>query len=156
MKSLPTLKWFVILLLPVTFSWKLAVGPNEPYNPKQEIELFLRAQKFDYVELRQQFNSMPVIRATVGACRMFVLRVTPFGTERDLTHTIAAKTDRVFLVFQGQVHADQSSWRIGVEALWSKALYRLRLSHHESAVIAIAAKPVCKAERFPWGELREL
>ena len=86
----------------------------------------------------------------------FIMRVTPFGTERDLTRSIAAKTDRVFLVFQGQVHADQSSWRVGVDALWSKALYRLRLSHHESAVIAIAAKPVCKAERFPWSELREL
>ena len=151
------LRWFIALLLPLTFVWKLVPQSDDSVQLKDIVTRFLIDQKFEVTYTSQDLNEMPVIRATSAskACRMYVMRASPDGWNRDIIENYATVTDQIFVVFRGNIFHDQVSWKILVGYLRSEVLHRLGLASHENSVIAIVAHKDCDAERLPWDDLRD-
>jgi len=145
-----------VLLLPLTFVWKLTVKTDDSTQLKDTVTRFLVLQKFEVSDNKPEINGMPVIRAMTKTCRIFIMRASPDGWTRDLINEFGTATDHIFIVFRGKIYDEQVSWRIIVGYLQSRILHRLGLVPHTSAVIAVVAAPACDAERLPWDKLRDL
>ena len=152
----PAFKWFIALLLPLTIVWKLTATPyTSSLELKDKLVEFLVHHKFEVVVLEEWIDSMPVISASTGRCRMFLMKVSADGWQRDLIRDRAQATDRVFFIFRGKVYPDQPIWLTAVAHLWSRGLRELGLRSHITPVIAVIAPELCSAERLPWDELHE-
>lgn len=151
----PAFKWFIVLLLPLTLVWKLTAAPDASLELKDQLVDFLVNHRFDVAVLEESMDTMPVIRATTGTCRMLVMKISPDGWQRDLIRDHAQPTDRVFFVFRGKVYTDQPTWLTAAAGLWSRLLRELRLRRYITPVIAVIAPELCNAERLPWEELHE-
>jgi hypothetical protein len=152
------LKWFVLLLLPLTLAWKLAVRPGDSgVLTEQEAQLkvaeFLVRQHFTVAVFERSDEGQPMIRATSGICRMLVAKSPAIGWDRDLIRRYATAGDRVFVVFRGEVYAEQPTWLTVSDFLWSRFQRELGFKAQASPVLAVIATMSCDAERLPWVEL---
>jgi hypothetical protein len=153
------LKWSVLLLLlPLTLGWKLAVHPiNSGEFKEQQAHLkvaeFLVRQHFAVAVSEQVLEGRPAIRATAGACRMLVAKSPALGWDRDLIRRNATVADEVFVVFAGRVYAEQPTWLTVPDFLWARFQRELGMSAEPTPVFAIIATTSCAAERLPWNEL---
>ena len=160
MSSSRALRWFVLLLLlPLTLSWKLAIRPSDPGELQQQekdlqrkIVTFLIGQRFDVSVSENMQEGQPSIRATAGSCRILVAKSPSVGWDRDLIRQHATPEDRVFVVFRGKVYADQPTWLTVSDFLWARVRRELGLRGRSAPVWAIIALPSCEAERLPWIE----
>src|SRR5262249_37510586 len=151
----PALKWFIVLLLPLTLCWKLTVRPDDSTKLGYNIVKFLTDQHFDVTVTDEEMNGMPIVRADADGCRMLIARISAQGWERDMIPGRATSNDSVFVVFRGRVYANQPTWLTVVSHLWSRFLYELGLVPHVTPVIAVVASTSCNANRLPWNQLRE-
>jgi hypothetical protein len=133
----------------------LAAAPDTSLELKDELVEFLFSHRFDVAVLDESMDSMPVIRATKGTCRMLVMKISPDGWQRDLIRDHAEATDRVFFVFRGNLYPDLPTWLTAAAGLWSRLLRELRLRRNITPVIAVIAPELCNAERLPWQEINE-
>jgi len=146
-------KWFIVLLLLPTLAWKAAIPADNPDSLKADLIHFLERNHFDVVVTDRVVNYQPVIRASTGTCRLQIARLTPDGSNKDLIRHLTQGADRSFIVFRGQVYAEQPVFRTVMIYLASRALRELGLTGHIAPVIAVAANSSCEAERLPWGRL---
>jgi hypothetical protein len=159
-RSSPALKWFILLLLPITLGWKLAVRPaadSSERNDKQvqlEVADFLVRQHFTVGRSEQIEEGRPMIQATVGGCRMLIAKSPALGTDRDVLRRYATGEDQVFVVFRGRVYADQPDWLTVSDFLWARLRRELGLGAEGAPVLAVIAGANCGADRLPWDELR--
>lgn len=156
--SFPVLKWFVFLLLPLTLGWKLAVRAGDPGGlpdsfVQHSVAEFLLRQRFIVAASEKVEEGQPMIRATVGACRMLVAKSPAMGWDRDLIRRHATPADHIFVVFRGKVYAQQPTWLTVPDYLWSRFQRELGLKARAASVFAIVAVPSCDAEQLPWHEL---
>ena len=105
-------KWSIVLLLPLTLGWKLAVRPSNSSELKQkephlEVAEFLRRQHFSVAVSDKIEEGQPAIRATSNTCRILVAKSPATGWDRDQIRKYATATDRVFVVFRGQIYPEQ-------------------------------------------------
>jgi hypothetical protein len=153
----PALKWFIILLLPLTLGWKLAARQGVAQEPTQGQQLrvaeFLVRQHFT-VAIPNQGEARPTVRATAGPCQMVVTRSDPIGWQTDEIHRSASKADRVFFVFGGRIYPQQPTWLTVSDLLWSRFRRELGFNVQATPVLAIIATTNCDAERLPWSQLR--
>jgi hypothetical protein len=152
------LKWFVLLLLPLTLAWKLAVRPGDApelgeEEAQRKVAEFLVRQHFRVVVSGNMEEGRPAIYATAGACRMQIAKSPAIGSDRDMIRRYATAADRVFVVFHGAVYAEQPTWLTVSYSLWSRFRRELGLKTEASPVLAIVATSNCEAERLPWNEL---
>jgi hypothetical protein len=158
----PALKWIVLLLLllPLTLGWKLAVRPagdsGEPAEKEaqRKVAEFLSRQYFTVALSEQTGAGQPTIRATAGACRMLVAQSPALGWDRDLIRRHATPTDRVFVVFRGKVYQEQPTWLTVSDFFWARFRSQLGLKAQAAPVLGIIATANCNAERLPWNELQ--
>jgi hypothetical protein len=150
----PALKWFIVLLLPLTLALKVTVGPDEANDLELEVVKFLRNQRFDVTSTSEKMNYMPIIHATSGSCRVLVAKIFSDGSSRDLIGHLATVNDRVFIVFRGRVYAQQPILLTVVYYLWSRFLRELKLVRHITPVLAVVATTSCDAEHLPWDALQ--
>jgi hypothetical protein len=68
---------------------------------------------------------------------------------------LATSTDRIFIVFRGNVYTEQPTWLTLVTHLWSRFLREMGFVRNTTPVIAVVATAPCDAERVPWDELNE-
>ena len=141
----PAFNWLLILLIPLTFSWKLVAEPPAVHETQGKIARFLANQGFEVTE-QSLMDGLPVVRATAGDCDMLVAKASPDG--RDVTTTM----DRSFVVFRGHVYDEQPTWLTVTQHLYIEFLRKLRIPQAE-APIMVAATHSCGAERLPWVEL---
>jgi hypothetical protein len=152
------LKWFVLLLLPLTLGWKLAVRPGDSgVLTEKEAQLkvaeFLVRQHFTVAVSEQMDEGRPTISATTGMCRMLIAKSPAIGSDRDVIRRYATAADRVFVVFRGRVYAEQPTWLTVSDFLWSRFQRELGFNAQASPVLAVIATTSCDAERLPWVEL---
>ena len=147
----PAFKWFVILLIPLTFGWKLVDERQPAHESKIDIVEFLSRHKFDIT--KRIVADILVIDATAGACRMSVVEASPDGWMRDFIHNILGSTAHQFTVFRGNIYLEQPTWLTFTNHWWSKSLRKLGLARREASVIAVSATESCDAELLPWNEL---
>jgi hypothetical protein len=152
-KFSPALKWSLVLLLPLTLCWKLAVAlkPNEPTKADPIVE-FLAQHQFSVVVGEEILYGSPVITASSGECRLLVAKISPLGDSIDEVQSLATKTDRTFIVFRGSIYNTQPLLLTFLNYVWFRSLSRLGLVSHIPPVLAVVSS--CDAEQLPWGELR--
>jgi hypothetical protein len=150
----------VLLLLPLTLVWKLAVRPadtnqlNESERDAQRrVAEFLVRQHFTVTVSDRVEEGRPTIVASAGPCRIQIAKSPAVGWDRDLVRRYATAEDQVFVVFQGRVYAEQPTWLTTSDFLWARLRRELGLGGEASLVLALIAKRNCDAERLPWNEL---
>jgi hypothetical protein len=149
----PALKWFLVLLLPITLAWKSSVGLEDPNILNKKIIEFLVRHHFDAVVSEEIVEEMPAIHASREACRMVVFKTSPSGWREHMISKLTPASDQVFIVFRGMVYAEQPTWLTLVTHLWSRFLRKLGLRHDTIPVLAVVAPAICDVERLPWNEL---
>jgi hypothetical protein len=157
--SFPRFKWLVlVLLLAITLGWKVvarsAVG-DQPTERDIQVQVaeFLVRQHFGVSVSEHLEEGRPSISASSGPCRMLIAKSPPLGWDRDLIRRYAEADDRVFVVFQGHVYADQPTFLTVFDSLWSRFRRELGSNVQASPVLAIVARPSCEAEQLPWNRL---
>jgi hypothetical protein len=157
--SSPALKWYVILLLlPLTLGWKLAVRPGgsgevAATEAQRKVAEFLVRQHFSVTVSEQTTEGQLMILATAGGCRMLIAKSPAVGWDRDLIRRYAAAEDRIFVVFRGEVYAEQPTWLTVTDFLWARFRRELGMGAQAAPVLAVIATATCEAERLPWAEL---
>ena len=152
MKYSPALRWAILILLPLTIAWKLAVKRENPIEIQNAIVEFLANQQFDITVTKETMHYMPIIEASSASCSLRVMRVSPLGNEVDVVHSFAGSTDHIFFVFRRSVYTQQPVWLTRTSYLWFKFLVQLGLVSRIPPVIAVASS--CNAEQLPWSVLR--
>ena len=158
MSSSPVLKWGVLLLLPLTLGWKLAVRPGDSGELKEKetqlkIAEFLVRQRFAVAVSEKMDEGQPAIRATAGACRILVAKSPALGWDRDMIRRNATAADEIFVVFAGKVYTEQPTWLTVPDFLWARFRRELGMNAQPTPVLAVIATTNCGAERLPWKEL---
>jgi len=155
--SSPVLKWGVLLLLPLTLGWKLAVRPGDSGELKEKETLkiaeFLVRQRFAVAVSEKMDEGQPAIRATAGACRILVAKSPALGWDRDMIRRNATAADEIFVVFAGKIYTEQPTWLTVSDMLWSRFKRELGLKAEPAPLFAVIATRPCAAERLPWKEL---
>jgi hypothetical protein len=140
-----------MLLIPLTFGWKLVDERQPAHESKIDIVEFLSRHKFDII--KRDVADITVIDATAGTCRMSVVEASPDGWMRDFIHNFLGTTEHQFTVFRGNIYLQQPTWLTLTYHWWAKSLRKLGLARREAPVIAVSATESCDAERLPWNEL---
>jgi len=155
----PGFKKFLVLLLPLTLALKLVAGvedAEDTYRLKDKILEVLAEHRFEVSVTDQTMAGMPIVRATMGSCHMLVGKASAFGWDRDRIRSLATNAaDHVFIVFRGNIYAEQPTWLTAFNELWSRFLHKLSLARHVAPVIVVVATEACDAEHLPWNEVRE-
>jgi hypothetical protein len=155
----PAFKWFVLLLIPLTLVWKLAVQLRDLSELKDEIAYrkvaeFLVRQHFSVVVADKLRLREPGVQATGGLCRILVTKSAYTGSDREATRRRATAADDVFVVFGGRTYIEQPTFLTTFDALWAKFRRELGLKAQATPVFVIIASKSCGAERLPWDQLR--
>ena len=145
----PAVKWFVIVLIPLTFGWKLVDERQTAHESKIDIAEFLSRHKFDIT--KRIVADIPVIDAIAGTCRMSVVEASPDGWMRDFINNILGATEHQFTVFRGNIYPEQPTWLTFTDHWWSKSLRKLGLARREAPVIAVSATEFVRCGAFAVG-----
>jgi hypothetical protein len=121
---------------------------DDPNELASEIIQFLSRQAFDVV--LTEVDSMPVVQANSGSCRILIVKVEPDGSSQDLVRYLAATEDHVFIIFRGRVYTQQPVLLTVTDTLWSRSLRKLGLMRRITPVIAAVANASCNIEELPW------
>jgi hypothetical protein len=147
------LKWFLIILLPLTLVWKLPGKSDASIDAKQKIIEFLQDQHFDTADTGQTMGGMAVLHAQSGPCSMLIMPSALQGHEGSLVLNQTSSTGQVFFVLDGEIYRQERIWLAAVRELWSKFLRSVGLNRSAPLLIAVAATPNCNAELLPWYKL---
>jgi hypothetical protein len=141
------------LLLPVTLTWKLYAGAD---NPKEFIErtaTFLARSGYETsVADIIAAVGMEAVHAIKGDCHMFVVDRLGSGWTRQLMGSLGEGTSRYFTVFRGRVFDGDPTWLTAVSTAYFRNLRRLGLGQ-SALVVGVAASPTCDADLLRWTEL---
>jgi hypothetical protein len=143
----------VVLLVPLTLAWKIAIPPYNPEGLKDQLVEFFEHNGFEVVVTDELVNYVPIIQATSDACHLRIARLTPDGSNRDLVRSVLGDAERQFVVFRGDVYTEQPTLWTVVHYLSSRFFRELGLIRDITPVIAVAASSSCDTHRLPWGEL---
>jgi len=158
-KSSRALKFLVLaVFLAISLGWKVVARATPSERPSDRgiqarVAEFLVEQHFKVTILERAEEGKPSVTANSGSCRLLVIRSPALGWDRDLVRRYADAEDRVFVVFRGQVFADQPTFRTVLDALSSRFLRELGFKSWPNPVFAVIAKPGCEADRLPWGRV---
>lgn len=156
MKSSRVLKSvLLIVLLSVSLGWKVlarAAPDEQPTDRAVQVRLaeFLIRQHFNVSMAERAEQGRPALTASAGACRLLAIRSPALGWDRDLIRRYAEADDQVFIVFRGQIYADQPTFRTVLDALSSRFMRELGFKSSPSPVFAVVARSGCEAQRLPW------
>ena len=161
-KFSPVLRWSLLILLVLTLGWKVVAIQPDDYSGFEEKEVggkrkiaeFLGRQRFTASVPEKTITDLPVVRATAGPCRMFVIKSSSDGSDHDrIVRGYASATDTVFVVFAGRTYAEQPTLLTVSDFLWAKFRRQLGLPVEPRTVLVVIATKSCEAERLPWNEL---
>ena len=153
MKFSPALKWFLVLLLPLTLGWKLAVKPVDPSKIRTAVVEFLTQHDFNVLVSKGTLVDIHIVEANSGPCRLLVGNISPYGVDTELVQHLGTATDRRFFVFRGTVYSEQPVLLTIVNHLRFRFLHDLGLVSAIPSVLAVVSS--CDAtEQLPWNELR--
>jgi hypothetical protein len=147
----PALKWSMVILLPLTISWKATARPENPVEIQNAIIGFLTEQKFDVSVTDQSMEYMGIVEARSRSCQLRVAKISPLGHETDLVRRASSPSDRTFYVYRGAVYAEQPVRRTVAGYLWFRFLRELGVVSRIPPVLAVVTS--CNAEQLPWSAL---
>jgi hypothetical protein len=146
-----TLKWLLLVLIPITIGWKLAVKPENPGEIQDAVFRFLKDQKFDVRATDESIEDMPTIEARNEACHLRIARVSPLGHEAELVRRASKANEKIFYVFRGVEYPRQPVRRTLANYFWFKFLRELGFVSRVPPVFAVMTS--CAGEQLPWTEM---
>jgi hypothetical protein len=146
-----TLKWLLIVLMPITMGWKVVIQPENPGETRDAVFKFLKDQKFDVRTTDESIEDMPIIEASSDTCHLRIARVSPLGHEAELVRRASKADERIFYVFRGADYSKQPIGQTLANYFWFKFLRELGLVSRVPPVFAVMTS--CAAERLPWTEM---
>jgi hypothetical protein len=154
----PAFKWFILLLLPLTLGWKLALNVGDSAdatekNAALKVAEFLARQRFTVSVIENKAGGPPTTLATSGNCRVLVGEASPDGSDRESIRGQAKAGEIVFVVFHGRVYPEQPAWLTTFDRLWWKLRYDVGLKPQRNPVFFVIASKSCGAEGLPWNQL---
>ena len=153
MKFSPALSLFLIALLPLTLGWKLTLRPDNPDEVNSSVVEFLTKNQFSAIVSVEKIDESHVVRATSADCKLFVAKVSPLRNAKDEIQYLASTTDRMFVVFRGEVYSEQPRLLTIANYFWFRLVGALGLVAQIPPLLAVVSS--CDAAaRLPWGELR--
>jgi hypothetical protein len=158
-KSSRAVKFLALaVLLAISLGWKVVARATPSERPSERsiqarVAEFLAQQHFTVTVMERAEEGKPAVSASAGLCRLLIIRSPALGWDRDLVRRYADEGDRVFVVFKGQVFADQPTFQTVFDALSSRFLRELGFKAWPNPVFAVIAKPGCEADRLPWGKV---
>jgi hypothetical protein len=147
------LKWVLLLVLVTSLGWKSAVRIDYSTNLEDKIRSFLIRNHFLVTVSEEIIRDHRTFRASKASCQMLVTELSHRGWERDAMTKRATAMEKVFIVFGGEIYADQPTWRTASDFLWYKVLSEIGLKVRPTPLLAVIATKTCDAERLPWYEL---
>ena len=152
----PALKWSVAVLLVLTFSWKLAVKPDNPIEIQESIVEFLANNDFTVSVTNRRMEDMPIedmpiIEASSGSCLLHIAKISPLGSDADVVRRLGTTTDRTFFIFRGAVYGKQPDGLTVASYLWFRFFRQLGLVSRIPPIIAVVSS--CDVEWLPWKQL---
>jgi hypothetical protein len=151
-KYSPALKWWLIVMLPLTIAWKVAIKQEDPVEVQNAIVEFLTAHNFAVRTSDEGLEYTRLILATSPSCELRVARISPLGHEAELVRQVTAAGDHTFYLFRGRVYQEQPVRLTVMNYLWYRFLRELGVATRVPPVLAVMSS--CDAERLPWGALR--
>ncbi|MEY9884263.1 hypothetical protein [Bradyrhizobium sp. USDA 329] len=147
--------WVIAAVLLLATAWKIAIPFENPGQLREDLVRFLEQNHFSVVATNEVTTGTLIIRATRASCQLQVARLTPDGSNRNLVRHLATGTDRSFVVFRGEVYAQQPiAWTV-LHYLSSRFLRELGFVRHITPVIDVAESLGCNAERLPWATIQD-
>ena len=150
MQSL-TLKWLLVVLVPMTICWKIMNKPENPGETQDAVSKFLKDQKFDVRVTEESIEDMPIIEASRGSCHLRIARVSPLGHEAELVRRTSKPGEQVFYVFRGADYSKQPIGQTLANYFWFRFLRELGLVSRVPPVFAVMTS--CVAEHLPWSQM---
>jgi hypothetical protein len=152
-KFSPAFKWTIALLLPVTLTWKLYAGADNPKEFIERTSTFLARSGYEtsIADIIPAVG-MEAVRATKGDCHMFVVDRLGIGWTRQLMGLLTEDTSRYFTVFRGRVFDGDPTWLTAAAVTYFRGLRRLGFGR-SALVVGITASPTCEADLLRWAEL---
>lgn len=149
----PAIKWWLIVMLPLTIAWKVAIAPEDPDDVQNAIVEFLTAHNFAVRISDDGMEYMGIIHATSPSCELRVARISPLGHEAKLVRQVTAAGDHTFYLFRGRVYQEQPVGLTVMNYLWYRFLHELGVARRVPPVLAVMSS--CDAKRLPWSALRD-
>ena len=93
MKFSPAIKWCLVLLLPLTLGWKLAVAlrTDDPAERAVAIVEFLTGHQFNAVSKDETRGGLQIVEASSNECHLLVARISPLGDSADQVQSLASQ-----------------------------------------------------------------
>jgi hypothetical protein len=145
------LKWSIVLVLIPTMAWKIVVQPENLGETHEAVVKFLKDQKFDVRMTDESIETMPVIEARNGVCRLRIAKVSPFGHEAELVRRASTASDHIFYVFRGIEYQEQPVRRTLANYFWFRFLRELGWVSRIPSVFAVITS--CENEQIPWADM---
>jgi hypothetical protein len=146
-----TLKWLLIVLLPITIGWKVAIQPERPGEIEDAVFQFLKDQKFDVRATAESIEDMPIVEASSETCNLRLARVSPMGHEAELVRRASKPNEHIFYVFRGVEYIKQPTYKTLANYFWFKFLLELGVVSRVPPVFAVMTS--CPAEQLPWAKM---
>jgi len=150
----PQLRWFLLLFLAGSITWKISARLSDSFDVRGDIVNFLRRQHFDAAVADATASGMPMITATAGPCRMLLVADTRWNP--DALNDFAAPIDHFYMIYRGQIYSGGPTFAPVLQQKFLRTLRRLGVTRKETPLISVAAGTSCSIERLPWQELSDL
>jgi hypothetical protein len=151
----PTIKWLIVIILPLTLAWKVLVKIDyEKDDLENDAIAFLNRHEFHVGEIDHAIDRFPIIHASSGACQMRVMHDSYAGVYRDLIRNVTAANERLIYVYRGTVYREQPTWLTQSDEYWTRLIRKFGLAGHNPRVLAVVGSPQCDMERLPWEQLQ--
>jgi hypothetical protein len=154
------LRWSIALLIPLTVAWKIAIPPGGSDDLRENLATFFARHDFNIVATDQMVNAdmtmthVPIFHAATRTCKLLIARLNFDGSNRQLVESRLANMDRYFIVFRGNVYAQQPTFLTFTSYLWVRFLTELGMGLRIAPAFAVGSNSSCDAERLPWEDLQ--
>lgn len=145
------LKWWLVVMLPLTIAWKVAIKPENPADIQSGLVEFLTEHGFAVGVSEDRMEYMGIVRATSPSCELRVAKISPLGHEADLVRKVTAAGDHTFYLFRGQIYDEQPVRLTVMNYLWFRLLRELGFARRVPPVLAVMSS--CDAQWLPWRTL---
>jgi hypothetical protein len=151
-------KFFLGTALILTLGVKILLQPaasdeNQARSAQSRLIEFLTRQHFSVSVAERAVEGQASIVATMGVCRILVVRSPPMGWDRDLVRRLALPADEIFVLYGGKTYHEQPTWLTVLDSLRARMLRGVGINSQPTPVYAIISPKSCNSSALPWQEL---
>lgn len=155
----PGLRLFLLVVLPVTLSFRVWAGQVPQHMPDDVVQRtvaeFLARQNFEVAVGRRR----ALVIGSRQDCHLAVAPMAPEGWSDDALGALRTRDgfsadDRIAFVYRGRL-VDRQPVVARLQDVWTRAQHRVGIRTSWKPMFGVRASPSCRLETLPWFELAE-